>query len=125
MAEGRRGDAVELFLAAAVDMPAEYVTPMRESPIWLVFEAVAHTLPYDAAVMGDTMSGDPSTLKKWASVTTPTIVIDGGASPAWARNAVQALADILPNARRRTLNGQTHDVAPEVLAPVLAEFFTR
>jgi len=39
------------------------------------------------------------------------------------RDAAQASADALPNARRRTLEGQTHDVAPEVLALVLEEFF--
>jgi len=62
-------------------------------------------------------------LKKWASVTVPTLVIDGGASPAWLPHAAQALADVLRNAQRRTLEGQAHDVAPEVLAPVLQEFF--
>lgn len=34
-----------------------------------------------------------------------------------------ALAAILPNARRGMLEGQTHDVNAEVLAPVLREFF--
>jgi hypothetical protein len=35
-----------------------------------------------------------------------------------------ALAGILPHAQRLTLPGQTHDVAAEALAPVLAEFFS-
>ena len=73
--------------------------------------------------MWDTMSGRalPS---EWAtSVTTETLVMDGGASPAWQRTAVQALADLLPHARRRSLEGQDHEVAPDVLAPVLVEFF--
>jgi pimeloyl-ACP methyl ester carboxylesterase len=62
---------------------------------------------------------------KWmASITTPTLVIDGGASPVFMHNAAQAVADALPNAQRRTLKDQTHAVAPEVLAPVLEEFFT-
>jgi hypothetical protein len=39
-------------------------------------------------------------------------------------NAAQAVAHALPNAKLRTLEGQTHDVTPEVLAPVLVEFFT-
>jgi len=47
---------------------------------------------------------------------------DGGASPAWLRNAAQALADVLPNAKRRTLEGQTHNVDAKALAPVLEEF---
>jgi hypothetical protein len=39
------------------------------------------------------------------------------------QSAAQAVAFALPNAHRRTLEGQTHDVAPEALAPVLVEFF--
>ena len=37
----------------------------------------------------------------------------------------EALTEVLPNATRRTLEGQTHAVDPQVLAPVLIEFFTR
>jgi hypothetical protein len=52
----------------------------------------------------------------------PTLVLDGGASPAWMRNAARAVVGMLPNAWGRTLEGQTHDVAPEVLAPTLEQF---
>jgi hypothetical protein len=51
------------------------------------------------------------------------LVIDGGASPPWLGNAAQGLVDVLPEARRRTIDGQTHDVDPALLAPVLGEFF--
>ncbi|HEY3228360.1 MAG TPA: hypothetical protein VGJ87_04015 [Roseiflexaceae bacterium] len=120
---GRRGDAVEYFMTKAVDVPAEFVAQMRNDPTWSGMEAVAHTIAYDGTIMGDTTRGSPLPLKQWAAVTVSTLVIDGGASPAWLRNGAQALADILPHARRRTLEGQTHDVAPEILAPVLQEFF--
>jgi hypothetical protein len=69
------------------------------------------------------MSGKPLSKKRWASVMVPTLVMDGGASPAWLRNAAQAVTDLLPNANRRTLEGQTHNVDAKVLAPVLKEFF--
>ena len=120
---GRRGDAVEYFMAEAVGVPRETVARMREAPFWPAMEAVAHTLPYDGAVMGDTVAGDPLPAGRWTSVTMPALVIDGGASPEWARNAVRALAEVLPDARHHTLEGQTHDVDPEVLAPVVQEFF--
>ena len=61
--------------------------------------------------------------ERLSSITVPTLVIDGGASPAFMQSAAQTLADALPNAQRRTLEGQTHDVAPDALAPVLEEFF--
>ena len=120
---GRRGDAVELFMTAAVGVPAEMVAQMRGSPMWPAMEALAHTLPYDNAVMGDTMEGNTASMKRWASVTVPTLAMDGGASPEWARNAVRALVEVLPDAQHLTLEGQTHAAAPEVVAPVLEKFF--
>jgi pimeloyl-ACP methyl ester carboxylesterase len=120
---GRRGDAVEFFMTTAVGVPAEVVAGMREQPFWSSMEAVAHTLAYDGTIMGDTMAGNPAPLGRWASVTIPTLVMDGGDSPDWQRHAVRALADVLPGAHHRTLEGQDHGPASEVLAPVLVEFF--
>jgi pimeloyl-ACP methyl ester carboxylesterase len=120
---GRRGDAVAYFVTRGVGLPSEFADQMRNAPMWPAFEALAPTLAYDGIIMGDTMSGRalPS---EWAtSVTTETLVMDGGASPAWQRHAVRALADLLPHAQRRSLEGQDHEVAPEVLAPVLVKFF--
>jgi len=124
VSSGRRGDAVEFFMTKAVGVPDDYLAQMRDMPMWAEMEKVAHTLAYDGKIMGDNMAGHPLQTKQWASVTVPTLVMDGGASPAWARNAVQALADALPNARRCTLEDQTHGVDPAVLAPVLVEFLT-
>ncbi|HEX6557327.1 MAG TPA: alpha/beta hydrolase [Ktedonobacteraceae bacterium] len=118
LAEGRRGDAVALAMTTW-GATAEAIAGMRQTPIWPLFESVAPTLAYDNAIMGD--GSVPA--ERLASITVPTLVMDGGASPAFMRNAAQAAAHALPNAKRRTLEGQTHDVAPEVLAPVLVEFF--
>jgi hypothetical protein len=57
-------------------------------------------------------------------VTAPTLVVDGGASPEYIHSGARAIADLLPDARRSTLEGQTHEVDPGVLAPVLAGFFS-
>ena len=119
IASGRRGDAVALFLTEAVEVPAAAVAQMRNAPMWPALEAAAHTLIYNMAIMGD--FSVPA--GRVASVTVPTLVLDGGESPAWARQAVQAVVDALPNAQRRTLAGQTHGAAPEILVPVLEEFF--
>jgi pimeloyl-ACP methyl ester carboxylesterase len=56
-------------------------------------------------------------------MTMPTLVIDGGKSPAWMRNGMRALASAIPGARHETLPGQTHMVKAAVLAPVLSGFF--
>jgi len=122
---GRRGDAVEFFMTQAVGVPDDLVVQMRGMPMWAAMEKAAHTLAYDGKIMGDNMAGNSLRANQWASVTIPTLVMDGGASPAWMRNAAQALADILPHARYHTVEDQMHDVAPEALAPVLLEFFKR
>lgn len=122
-AAGRPGDALEIFMTQAVGMPPEVIPQMRQAPFWTSSEAVAHTIAYDGTIMGDTARGSAKPLEKWRTVMAPTLVLDGGDSEAWMHHAAQALADTLPHAQYRTLAGQTHAVAPEVLAPVLVEFF--
>jgi pimeloyl-ACP methyl ester carboxylesterase len=120
---GRRGDAVAYFMTEVVGTPAPAVAQMRKAPTWPAMEGLAHTLAYDGAVLGDAMAGKPLPARRWASATTPTLVMDGGASPAWIRHTAQSLAQVLPNAQHRTLEGQTHAVAPDVMAPMLERFF--
>jgi pimeloyl-ACP methyl ester carboxylesterase len=126
VSSGRRGDAVEIFMKEAVRVPDEEVVGMRNSSIWPAMEAIAHTLAYDGAIMDGLMSGKPlpsGHVERWKSVAAPTMVIDGGASWPFMRTGADALAKVLPNAKRRTLEGQTHDVDAGVLAPVVREFF--
>lgn len=123
LASGRKGDAVAYFMTTGVNIPPEAIDNMRRSPMWQGMEALAPTLVYDAIVMGDTMRGNPESLKKYASITTSTLVMDGGASPAFMHNSADALAKILPHAQRRTFPGQEHGVANAVLVPALLEFF--
>jgi len=119
--EGRRGDMIELFFTQAVGMAAEFVAPMRQSPFWAAQEAFAPTLINEAILMGN---GDFKLPKeRIAKATPPTLVMDGGTTP-WLSHAADAVADTLPNAQRRTIAGQPHNVAPQALAPVLVEFFT-
>lgn len=119
ISSGRRGDAVEFFMTKIVSLPAEFVAQARNEPWWAAAENLAHTLVYDAAIMGDYSLPN----KKLASIAVPTLVINGEMSDVRLRHAALAVAEALPNAQRRTLEGQTHDVAPEALAPVLEEFF--
>jgi hypothetical protein len=96
---------------------------MRLMPVWSKLKAVAHTLPYDGAIVQDKQRGKPLPASRWASVTVPALVMDGGKSPAWMRHANGSLATVLPNARYRTLEGHTHMLKPKAHAPMLVEFF--
>jgi len=123
VAANRRGAAVKLFMTEGIEVPGFVVTLMSFFPMWKRLKGLAHTLPYDAICMAGTQSGNPLPADRWASVTAPTLVVDGGKSPASMRNGAKALADLLPSARYVTLPGQTHIVKPAVLAPILSEFF--
>lgn len=51
LAQGHRGNALALFMLL-VGMPAEHLDLVRQHPLWPMWEAVASTLAYDAAVLG-------------------------------------------------------------------------
>jgi pimeloyl-ACP methyl ester carboxylesterase len=121
ISDGRPGDAVELFLTAAVRIPAEYVAGMRQSPFWPALEAVAHTIAYDGRIMGSTMSGAPLPPDRWAAVAVPTLVMYGRGTEEWLIAAARALADLLPTASLQAVEGAQHSVAPEVLAAALRQ----
>jgi pimeloyl-ACP methyl ester carboxylesterase len=126
IARGSPGDAVEVFMTAAIGMPKEAVSQIRNDPSWAALEAVAHTLAYDGSIMEGLMLGRPlpvDRVERWSSINVPALVVDGGASWAFMRTGADALAEVLPQTERRTLEGQSHDVSADVLAPVLFEFF--
>lgn len=123
VAADRRADAVRYFMRRGVGLPGFVVAMMRFMPAWSTLKALAHTLPYDAAFVAPYEHGAPYPATDWASVKVPTLVMDGGKSQVWIRNAARALAEHLPEATYRTLEGQTHIVKPEALAPVLEGFF--
>jgi pimeloyl-ACP methyl ester carboxylesterase len=118
--QGRRADAVELFMVAAAEVPAEAVAAMRVDPSWPAAEAIAHTLAYEAAVMGP---GNALPTERLAAITQPTLVLNGENSPAWMTNAGKAVAGTVPHAVHRILEDQAHNVAPEALVPEFLEFF--
>jgi pimeloyl-ACP methyl ester carboxylesterase len=126
IADGRRGDAFALFMRLA-GSSEEMIEGARSSPMWPGLEAIAHTLAYDAACMGNSQ---PPTARL-AKITRPTLVATGGASPDsfvggggdFFDQAADAIAESIPQAERQTLEGQTHMVDPKALAPVLARFF--
>ncbi|MEU1708964.1 alpha/beta hydrolase [Streptomyces sp. NPDC005706] len=119
LSAGRRGDAVELFLRLT-GLAEETIRSARESPMWAGMESVAPSLAYDDAVLGDGLLPR----ERLAAVSVPVLSVAGGASPGWLREAAGSVARAVPRGTYRALEGQTHAVEPEVLAPVLAEFFT-
>ena len=90
--------------------------------MWAMWEAIAPTIAYDAAALGEE-AAVPT--ERAAHITVPTLIMDGAETPyPFMQTTAAALAEAIPNAQHRTLAGQNHEVTPEALAPVLIEFFT-
>jgi pimeloyl-ACP methyl ester carboxylesterase len=119
--EGRNGDAVGLFMML-VGASAEDVEGIKQTPMWPMWESIAPTLAYDhIAALGEAASVPT---ERAARVAVPTLVMDGRESFPFMHVTATKLANSIPNAQHRTLEGQTHEVAAEALAPVLIEFFS-
>ena len=125
LAAGRRGDAIALFMKV-VGTPGFVIFMLKLFPnVWPKLKAVAHTLPYDFAQLGD-RPGHPlprEILELMGAVRCPTLAIVGGKSPDWMRRAVETTASAIPGAKLHTVPGQNHAIAAKAIAPVLSEFF--
>ena len=117
LAEDRRGDALELFMRLA-GSPEEAIAAARRAPVWPALEALAPTLAYDAACLGDGRVPE-----RFAAIAQPVLVLTGADEAGFFGPAAAALVATLPNARRERLAGQGHVAAPEVLGATLSEFF--
>jgi pimeloyl-ACP methyl ester carboxylesterase len=120
LAKGDRGGAVGYFMVDMVGGPAYLPLMMRLMPkIFAQLKAVAHTLAYDATVMGG-FTVPAATL---ARITVPTLVMGGSKAKPNMVAAVQGVADAVPGSVHKTLAGQTHQVRDEAIAPEIIGFF--
>lgn len=120
LAEGRNGDAVGLFMML-VGLPEDQLEEMHRHPMWPMWEAVGHTLAYDhTALLGEDASVP---VEQAAKVEVPTLVMNGSESFPFMYETAKLLADAIPDAQHRTLQGQTHEVSSAALAPILIDYF--
>jgi pimeloyl-ACP methyl ester carboxylesterase len=120
LAAGRKGEAVGLFMMLVGATP-DQVKEMHGHLMWPLWEAVAPSLAYDhIADMGEDASVPT---EQAAKVTVSTLVMNGAASFPFMHETAKTLANAIPHAQHRTLEGQTHEVDSEALAPFLIEFF--
>ena len=116
---GNRGGAVTYFMRDMVGAPAFVPIMMRLMPwVWRKLQAVAHTLPYDAAVM--TEFRIPRA--RYATIQRPVLVMNGTKTDRRLKAAARALAAVIPGAAHRELAGQTHNVKPGALVPAVRDF---
>jgi pimeloyl-ACP methyl ester carboxylesterase len=116
---GQRGAAVKYFMRDMVAVPAPVVFMMQlMRGVWRKLQAVAHTLAYDAAIMGDWQVP-----QRLARLQTPTLAMYGSKTQTRLQRAVEELVKLLPNVRKQVLPGQTHNVNAAVLVPALVAYF--
>jgi pimeloyl-ACP methyl ester carboxylesterase len=122
LAAGHRTRAVKAFLRL-LGVPAPVVTVMPLLPVWKRLCAAADTLPNDFEIVSPYRQGRPLPEGRYSRIDVPTLLIAGGKSPAHMQHAPSAIAAQIPGATTAILEGQTHEVKADVIAPVLARHF--
>lgn len=124
LAAGDHEGALSFFMKF-VGAPEAAIEGMRKSPQWRAMVAMAPTLAYDVAVVGEERVVPA---ERFARIQAPALILDGRASQEkmpFMRATADELARVIPGAQRKTLEGQDHQVDEKALAPVLKEFFAR
>lgn len=118
LAEGRREDAIEIFMRH-VGVPEQGIAGARQSPTWDATVALAPTLAYDDAVMGNSTVPPEA-----ARITIPTLTLASVASPPMLHHGPLVAAQAIPGARFELVDGAFHEPDPAALAARLREFFS-
>lgn len=118
LAEDKRAEAAEYFLAELVGFTPDVIENWRNGPLWATNEANAHTLVYDTAICGDFRVP----VDRLATFQVPTLVVNSESTSDWLRAAAEATTAALPNGQGMSLPGSWHRIQTDVLARVLADF---
>lgn len=118
---GRRGEAMRRFLRGLqLAPPGPWPDWAIETVAWFAIRGekgdaywkLVETLPYELE-LNHQLDGNPA---RWSTLRVPTLLLGGGASPAWLRESVEALAAAIPGARCVWIPGESHN-APDLTAP--------
>lgn len=123
LGQDKRAEAIEMFVRGT-GLPDDVIDEMRETPRWPGLMALAPTLAYDSAVMGDLEKGAAIPEALTARVMRPGLVLVGSESPPFMIEVSRRLAYLLPQGDHRVIEGQDHVVEPDVLAPIVAAFLS-
>lgn len=126
IAGDQRAEAIKYFMTKGMGAPSFVIPMMRIMPgVWSRLMAVAHTLPYDAALLNGYMNGRSLPRDKWRGVAVPTVVLEGTESPSSLRHAAQHTAEVLPNAKLISKKGLGHTkkLQTDKISQELTSFF--
>lgn len=118
-----QGEAMMEKFMSEVGMPPDQLAGFKQSPAWPAYASVGHTLAYDYRILAEAIAGDRLP-ERWQRIRVPVMIVNGDASYGFMGPGADYVAKAVPGARRLTLKGYGHDAPPDVLAPVLREFFS-
>lgn len=118
---GENERALLLFLREVIGLPESQIDALRAAPNWSSRVDEAPTLPreYRAPVLYEF---EP---ERFANVSTPTLLLVGGESPQWIKDATDVIDETLPNSRISILEGQEHlamNTAPDLFIDEVLAF---
>lgn len=120
---GDRAGAVTTFLEEIVRMPAHELALFQASPVFPARVAAAHTIPRELRAV-TAYRFQP---ERFRNLHVPVLLLLGGDSPAFFKDAVEAWHTALPNSQIVVLPGQQHiamDTAPELFVHEITRFLS-
>lgn len=129
IANGKGAEAVRLFFTRGMGVPSFGVTMMRFlMPGWSKMCAMAHTIPYDLAILDGTQAGQPLPVERWKDTSLPIKVAVGSRSEPFFHSGAKELVRILPSTEYQSLPGLNHGallLAPAALGRDVQDFLLR
>jgi pimeloyl-ACP methyl ester carboxylesterase len=101
---GQRDELLAVFLHEVAGLPSDQIDLMRSLPAWEGRLAAAGTIPREERVTRE-YAFDPD---RFRELRVPTLLLQGGESPAVFMQAAEALASTLPDCRIAVMPGQRH-----------------
>ena len=102
---GENEQALVLMLQEVAQLTPDELDAARSAPIWPDMVDAAHTLPRELRANAE-YEFDPA---RFTDVSAPTLVLSGTESPPFFKDAAEAVADALPDSRRVTFDGHSHE----------------
>ncbi len=103
--DGENERALVVFLREVAGISRAEIDELRSAPIWPDMVRAAHTLPRESRAIAE-YEFDAT---RFADVTTPTLVLSGGESPQFFKDAAGAVDEALPNSRTTIFDGLAHE----------------
>jgi pimeloyl-ACP methyl ester carboxylesterase len=121
---GDREGAVITFMQDIAHVPPHEMEILRSAPNWPARIAAAHTILREMRGSNE-YAFEPA---HFSSLTTPTLLLLGGDSPAFFKAAIEAVHAALPDSRVVVMPGQQHtamNTAPELFTRAVVQFLTQ